>query len=440
MHRQALSVNPPAPLPSYPPRPLARTRPRTRWRPPSRLDRAAAIAFSPVLTLRALDRLILAVLLHRIGAAFGETAITHAELARAVGASISGVRGALRRLVAHPANVLAIDASEPAHPRYIVTCEGWGALLCGRALDPALGELDALTTHERAALAVVLLHTGPLGVAWPSDDRIAALAGMSERAVGRALGQLRARGIVEATRIAPGGRLPGGQTARSWCRLLTEGKGCPQLELVPASAPKRDDDPVSWGGHPCFLGRSPLSPEAEERIPRTDPKNEEAARDPLGATSSEVAATHPDVEPLLRELCDRLELDTPGPDADAIVARRLDEGATVRDLRDAIAGIAATPWRMAKRERRWVKSTMRARDRFLGFVELGREVRGELRSLRDEEARRVRAKKAAEAAIAESYKVVPAVEVDLTFSRRQAALVGAFLDHLAPPLAWGGRA
>lgn len=314
----------------------------------SHSHRAAALAFSESLVLAATERIVLAHLLLRAGSPTGIAWPTIGELAERTGLQPRSVQRVVRRLA--DAGLVAVTHVEPGgtmpsgfrtpHARavYRLSVPSTVApVFVGSRFADSLSA-DVATT-ELVVLAVLSLHANGTGDAWPSYARVGRMGGLSERAVGGAVARLRARGLLRARRVAPGGTLPSGETATTWRVVLT----------------------VARPRHGCVATPTVVPPHPDVGAEERDPGPES------------VKAEDPGVAGLLSEFSDQLQTDDLGPDAAALVAARLADGLSVADVKAAIAGVAAVPWRMQLRSRRTVRAVFGTLEKTKGFVERGRE-------------------------------------------------------------------
>lgn len=321
----------------------------TRRSSTSVYDRAAALAFSEAVTLAASERITLAALLLRAGTPTGTAWPTIGELADVTGLQPRSVQRVVRRLVAAglvATELVEVGGTMPSGFRsptmrvvYRLSVPSTVApAFVGARLGDAL-RAD-LPTTEKVVFAVLALHANANGDAWPSYARVGRMAGLSERAVGGAVARLRARGLLLARRVAPGGPLPSGETATTWrvvLRVLRPRPGCTET--------------------PTVVPRDP-DPRAGEVSPRRE-------------TSK---AEEPAVAGLLQSFADRLETDDLGADAAKVLEARLADGLSVADLEHAVAGVASVPWRMEARSRRTVRAVFGTLEKTRGFLERGRPV------------------------------------------------------------------
>ena len=331
--------------------------------PFSAQDRAAAYAFTEALELTSTERVVLAVLLHRAGKLDGLAWPTSQEIADRSGMVPRSVSRIVRRLAGRglvvptvlPRGAILPNGLHSSAIRvvYRLTVPGIVAPFTGRSIGPALAK-STLTTTERAVLAVVLLHTGASGEAWPSYERIGLLTGLSQRAVGGAVTRLRVRGVLAARRVRPGALLPSGVPATAWRLVLRPTGQIPRELSRDAPRPKCLDTPTEVHRYP--------DGSAEEVMHGTSSKNAEAPSG-CGAQDDEPIQT------LLDVFADTLETDELGPMPDQTLRQRIAEGATTKDVRDAIAGVRLVPWRMELRSRRTVRAVFGTSQKMRGFIE-----------------------------------------------------------------------
>lgn len=398
------------------------TRRVDRRHQPTILDRSAAYAFSELLDLRAPDRLVLAVLLHRAGAPHGEAWPTIGEIAERTALEPRTVTTILRRHEAR--GMLTTTLQRSSASRYRLNVPSIVAPVVGRSLDLALSP-STLTTTERATLAVVLMHTGASGEAWPGHARIASMAGLSLRAVGSALKRLVARGMLTARQVKPGGMLPSGATASGWVTVLRPtGRGPGAARLTLARMPREGDDPGALSprsscGQGAIVVPGGDDPGAEEGIPGTIPVKEER---PCFAQTSRPTVPAPitdAIDLLLEEYAQQLEIEDLGRDAERVMRERVAE-ASIADAKLAIVGIAATPWRMEQRSRRTVLAALGTSEKFAGFVAKGRATRETFGAI----------------AVAEMIEIAPSAPIQappIEVLRARASAVASLLAGLAPP-------
>lgn len=397
---------------------------------PSHLDRAASLAFSEALDLRASERLVLAVLLHRAGAADGEAYPSIAELAARTGLTERTVTSNLRRLEAR--SYLATTHQRGSASLYRLAVPSSVAPIVGRALDDALSR-SPLTPTERATFAVVLMHTGAQGEAWPSHARIARLGGLSVRAVGTALRRLVARGVLTSRQVKPGAALPTGAIASTWSIVLRptgRAPGAARLVLAPqttfAFTPSPSPDPRSTCREGAIDVPAGGDLVAEDEIQRSSPLNEESAHvAPPPSPEPKPSRVADPIDLLLQEYSDRLELDELGRDAEAILRARVAES-SIAAVQVAIAGIQETAWRMERASRRTVLAALGTPQKFRTFVERGHEARNSFASVALAEM--IATETRCTAAVAASAPPPPP-EV----RRERASAAASFLAALAPP-------
>jgi DNA-binding Lrp family transcriptional regulator len=360
--------------------------------------------------------LVLAVLLHRAGAPDGEAHPSIAEIAERTGLTERTVTTNLRRLEA--ASLLTTTRTRGRVSRYQLVVPSDVAPMVGRALDDALAR-SPLTTTERATFAIVLMHTGASGEAWPSHARIARLAGLSVRAVGGALRRLVARGVLNARQVKPGAQLPTGAIASTWSIVLRP-TGFPpsggRLSLAPSptsprSTCRKEAIDVPSGGDLV----------AEEEIHGSSPMNEEQVRPRAISHSTSSSRSSDAIDLLLQEYAHRLELDELGRDAEQILRARVAES-SIATVQIAITGIQETAWRMERASRRTVLAALGTPQKFRAFVERGHESRTSFASI----------------AVAEMIDEPASVSSPLSPPppeelRVRAGSVATFLDALAPP-------
>ena len=228
--------------------------------PFSAQDRAAAYAFTEALELTSTERVVLAVLLHRAGKIDGLAWPTSQEIADRSGMVPRSVSRIVRRLAGRGLVVPTVLPRGAILPNglfssairvvYRLTVPGIVAPFTGRSIGPALAK-STLTTTERAVLAVVLLHVGASGEAWPSYERIGLLTGLSQRAVGGAVTRLRVRGVLAARRVRPGAQLPSGVPATAWRLILRPTGQIPRELSRDAPRPKCIDTPTQMPKKSC---------------------------------------------------------------------------------------------------------------------------------------------------------------------------------------------
>ena len=205
---------------------------------------------------------------------------------------------------------------------------------------PAIGPIDVarafragdpLTTLQRVVLALVAAFCGLSGAraCFAGYAHLARLAGASERALGAAVRALVRDGYLVAERVAPGGELPSGERARDWRIVLQLGASYPDRR---ASTP------------------GPTVRATRTDVPKILAMDRDPTRHPLGHPPPDIAG--------LVEAYRRAVNADPGPDAARVLADRLADGYTSRELASAAWAIAADPWRMAVAGRRTVRAAL----------------------------------------------------------------------------------
>lgn len=345
--------------------------------------------------LVAVERLVLAVLLGHADSE-GRAWPLLEELARRVGLEGGArssarvlerlqVRGLLERATLAAGELLP-NGQTASTARALVTlrlpsttaCLGGAAELLELALSADLQARPAV----RAVLAVYCLHASADREAWPSHARVARLAGVAVRTVGRSLFLLRHLGIIERARIAPGAKLPNGTSATQWKSLvvlLEQGLRQATDPRRSRRAPPTADPSLPDRGSEESDHGSEIT-ESRERAPAEPPPDRAAERPTVTAPSAPEkcgaapigAADEKVVDLLLRKFAERCETDDLGRAPADVVRARLADGFTARDFEHAIEGVALNPWRMALRSRRWIRSVFGSAARFRTFREAGR--------------------------------------------------------------------
>ena len=354
--------------------------------------------------LNAAQRLVLAVLLARAdseGYAWphaSEVALRTSLAVRTVGRVVAQLAalGLVERAQLRPGELLPNGVPSPDARAVVRATLGSVRAFASGAIDLALAPGLALSHVERATLAALLVHANGKGLAWATQARLASVAGCSVSAVGRALRELRDRRAIVLVMLPPGARLPNGQACAGWRPLVT---------LLPGAIRALRSEPVeprSGDVLPPTHEQAPPDARAEGSDPMKR-SNEENARDPKGspdrarpmAAPSVAAPTAPEerstasregsaptalgstaaregADLLLGEWVSKLGPDA-GPHAREVLSARLADGVTLRELRDAIAGIALTAWRMAPEAptRRYVGSCVQSAAKARTFAAIG---------------------------------------------------------------------
>lgn len=313
--------------------------------------------------LTSAQRLVLAVLLTRAdreGYAWphasevaARTTLALRTVARVV-AQLAAL-GLVERAQLRPGELLPNGLPTPDARAVVRATLGSVRAFVGGSIEAAIAPGLGLSPTERAVLAALLLHANGSRQAWATQARLAAVAGCSVRSVGAALAELRARRMIALAMLPPGATLPNGASCAGWRALVTILPGGIRARAAEPEAPRRSCS------SPPALVQPPPGEAAEGRDPEnTDPEKSDAREgepSPIGAPqaapmvspaapASGAAAPPNDVpDLLLAEWAQKLGSDV-GPNARALLAARLAEGVTPREIRDGIEGIRLLPWRM----------------------------------------------------------------------------------------------
>jgi hypothetical protein len=316
----------------------------------------------------------------------------------------------------------------------LAPCRNWSAERA-RLNDPARAQL---TTAERAVLDAIEVHIADHEEGWPTQKRIAAQTGLSERQVRRCVEVLARRGFLRVRLVAPGGALPSGARTES-VRLVYRrgpllGASAPRGVVVPfpkpreqAPAPKADalpevppppapaapiphPDSMS-GSHPDSMSAKGFKElkEPNPPLPPVEPAAMATAEGPrkcgIGSISDETEPKTEDAMGVLTHWRSTLwpelrgRLDTPS--RVAIVLARLVDGFTGEELRWAVDAVTESEWHQAPGQRqRLTVEVLFGKPEMVGeLAARGRALQEarERRARSQERARELAARKAAEA-------------------------------------------
>jgi hypothetical protein len=269
----------------------------------------------------------------------------------------------------------------------LAPCRNWSAERV-RLSDPARAQLS---TAERVVLDAIEVHIADHEEGWPTQKRIAAQTGLSERQVRRCVEVLARRGFLRVRLVLPGGALPSGTRTESVRLVYRRGPllsaSAPRgvvvpfpkapAERAPAPPPKAEAPPAASPPpapaaplpHPDSMsGCNPDSMSAKgfkelkepnPPLPPAEPAATATAEGPrkcgIGSISEETEPKTEDVMGVLTHWRSTLwpelrgRLDTPS--RVAIVLARLVDGFTGEELRWAVDAVTESDWHQAPGQR-----------------------------------------------------------------------------------------